>query len=439
MPNLITLEEIAAGLVAPQYNTFAPSKPSKRKKSVDEYVKEKSYNVPIIKQYAGYLAHRANLDGEVGLEIECEGMNLFKSPIRYWQTHVDHSLRPVQGHDPIEYVLREPLPRTEVPKALTYLISQLKNCGSTLNQSHRTSVHVHVNVQPLTMKQIYQFIGLYLIFEETLIEFAGPERVGNLFCLSAKQAEYFVSILESCAEREDFRNFFNEEYRYSSCNLASVGKLGSLEFRALRGTVDQKLIQAWVDTLLLIKDKALEYDNPRAIVEDFMNSRAEAFLHKIFYERPDLREMIFGDCPQSVTKSMWDGLRLFRDAAYACEWEPQRKKYNLAKLFNKDQKKEVSPQPNQDGWQISFTETPSVEPGYESTQSWLHSISIIATIAPNVMACRHVDNSLWIVNFSNEVLDSVPVGNETWYFRPREAYSCDGNLKFTGMKRNIDE
>lgn len=434
MPNL-TLEELQQ-LVAPQFNTFAPSKPSKRKKSVDEYVKEKSYNVPIIKQYAGYLAHRANLDGEVGLEIECEGMNLFKSPIRYWQTHVDHSLRPVQGHDPIEYVLREPLPRTEVPKALTYLTSQLKNCGSTLSQSHRTSVHVHVNVQPLTMKQIYQFIGLYLIFEETLIEFAGPERVGNLFCLSAKQAEYFAHILEDCADREDFRNFFNEEYRYSSCNLASVGKLGSLEFRALRGTVDQKLIQAWVDTLLLIKDKALEYDNPRAIVEDFMNSRAEAFLHKIFYERPDLREMIFGDCPQSVTKSMWDGLRLFRDAAYACEWEPQRKKYNLAKLFNKDQKKEISPQPSP----VHIEITPLPEMSWNTNPSWLHSITIITTIVPNVMVCRHAgDGSLWIVNFSNEVLDSVPVGNETWYFHPREACSCDGNLKFTGIKRSIDE
>lgn len=288
----------------------------------------KIYNIPLQDAFPGKYP-REKPTGEVGLEIECEGMNLFNSPIQFWTTHVDNSLRSHGDHPPIEYVLSKPISRDTVPKALNYLSKKLKEAGSTIDDSTRTSVHVHVNCLPLTIKQIYQYICLYMIFEELLVDFSGPGRPGNLFCLRAKDAEYNVQVLEQAVRNENFNEVFNGEIRYTACNTASLGKFGSLEFRSLRGTVDQELIQVWVDTLLRLKDVALKYDNPRDIVEDFLRLQPEMFLKKVFYGS-DIYQSLRGISKRS--QCMWDGLRLMRDVAYAVSWEkydPELEKKSL--------------------------------------------------------------------------------------------------------------
>lgn len=292
-----------------------PSGRYKPKKAEDV---NKFYNIPFI-DFIKNWKRIEKTDGLIGLEIEAEGMNLFDKPISWWATHQDGSLRPYKDHPPVEYVLRKPIPREDVPKALTYLTTKLKAAGSYIHESTRTSVHVHVNCQELTLKQIYQYVCLFLVFEEILVEFSGPDRPGNLFCLSAKQAEYFVTCLEDALQSENFNEVFSDNLRYTSCNTASLGKFGSLEFRSLRGTVDQGLIQMWVDILLMIRDKALEYKDPRSIVEDFQRLGPHEFCRKVFGSRMDIYA-IFQD-RQDLHKSLWDGLRRMRDVAYAIQWE----------------------------------------------------------------------------------------------------------------------
>lgn len=286
----------------------------KKTKSDD---KNKFYNIPIFTVFRG--KYKDKVEGEIGLEIECEGMNLFTAPISWWITHPDGSLRAYKEHQPIEYVLRKPVSREDVPKALDYLAKKLKQAGSHIHESHRTSVHVHVNCQDLTIKQIYQYWCMYTVFEEILVAFSGPDRPGNLFCLSSKQAEYQIKVLEDSIRTENFQELFSDNLRYTSCNTASLGKFGSLEFRSMRGTVDQDLIQMWVDLLLILKDKALEYDNPREIVEDFQSLNSEGFLNKVFGKRGDILAM-FKSRPDRH-KLLWDGLRLMRDVAMSIEWE----------------------------------------------------------------------------------------------------------------------
>ena len=287
-----------------------------KKKSSEK--KNRLYNIPLNQAFSSRLRGKEQ-EGEIGLEIECEGTHLFDSPISYWITHQDGSLRATDGHPPIEYVLRKPLPREEIPSALTYLTKKLKAAGSKIVDSTRTSVHVHLNVQSLTLKQIYQIWCLYSIFEEMLIDFSGDDRKGNLFCLSGKQAEHNVIIMEQAIQSESFNDLFNENTRYTSLNMASVGKFGSLEFRSMRGTVDQGLIQIWVDIITMMKDKALSYDNPREIVQDFQTAGPEGFLSKTFQSRPDILQIFrrYGDRHQL----MWDGLRMMKDVAYAVKWE----------------------------------------------------------------------------------------------------------------------
>lgn len=319
--DLLTISAGWGSPAAPAAPAATPG-PVKRRKTR----KNKLYNIPVIEAFS-HLLSKKKCDGEVGLEIECEGTYLFDAPISYWRASTDGSLRATGDHPPVEYVLRRPLSRTDIPKALNYLSKKLKEVGSQVADSTRTSVHVHINVQQLTMKQIVQIWCLYVIFEELLVHFSGPDREGNLFCLRAKDAEHAIQNMEQGLKTENYNDIFSEHLRYTSCNTASVSKFGSLEFRSMRGTVDQGLIQLWVDILLLIKDKALEYDNPQKIVRDFEALSPQGFLYKIFSSRQDIFEL-FVDLPYR-NQQMWDGLRLMRDVAYAVKWEkpvPEEKK-----------------------------------------------------------------------------------------------------------------
>lgn len=262
--------------------------------------------------------------GLIGLEIEVEGKNLFTSPFSFWSCHQDGSLRAVGDHLPQEYVLKKPLGVEEVEKALNYLDRKLKEAGSEIQLSNRTSVHVHVNCQKLTFRQVYTYILLYMIFEEVLIDWAGPERAGNLFCLRAKDSEYYIQMLESVLKTGKFAAW-KEDLRYSACNVASMIKFGSLEFRALKGTVDMKMIMTWVEMLVHLLEESKTYDNPIEIEEKFTRIGPLPFFQQTFKSRKDLRELL-ENSSYGISGKLWDGLRMMRDVAHKCEWEKPEKK-----------------------------------------------------------------------------------------------------------------
>ncbi len=257
--------------------------------------------------------------GDIGLEIECEGLNLFTAPIQWWNAHNDGSLRSYNQHPPIEYVLKEPLKRDQLDSAFAYLSAKLKSSGSVVVDSPRTSVHVHVNCQKMTIKQAINYILCYLIVEDFLVEFCGHDRVGNLFCLRAKDASYFTHMLVQGIRSDDYSLVTSNEYRYMSCNVASLKKFGSLEFRSMKGTVDFKLISEWIDLLLYIKEQSLTFDNPQEIIRYFDSEGVDGVLRKIL---PDEWYARFKHHPEK-TKIVWDNVRAVREVAYAIpEWEP---------------------------------------------------------------------------------------------------------------------
>lgn len=291
---------------AQSVNIKAPSMPK-----VDS--KEAFYNQKITS-----VVGLPRVSGDIGLEIECEGNNLFRSPFQYWSCHEDGSLRGQGSNTPVEYVLKVPLKREDIRSALQYLDVKLKEAGSKVIKSQRTSVHVHVNCQKLTIRELYCYLCLYMIFEELLVEWSGPDRVGNLFCLRAKDSEFYVSMLESVLKNGNFK-MWKDEYRYSSCNVSSILKFGSLEFRSMAGTVDVNVIDTWVSILWMLKQAAEEYDNPIQIVEEFINIGPLPFFKKIFKDKI-YRDLFEGR--QGLSGKLWDGLRLMRDVAYSCEWNP---------------------------------------------------------------------------------------------------------------------
>jgi hypothetical protein len=278
-------------------------------------VKEKNYNKLVRDTWNLPSYHSA--EREIGLEIECEGSDLYKSPIQWWTTHSDHSLRPYKGHQPVEYVLNIPLSRADLTTALSYLSQKLKLSGSYVHPSPRCSVHVHINCQNLLVRQVLTIVALYTVVEDLLVEWCGPERVGNLFCLRAKDTYYLIRYLENCISKDSFRALKSDDIRYSSCNVAALGKFGSLEFRALRGTTDQKIIETWVDMILSIKSYASGLKNPREIIEKFDRLGPFGFLSAVFPDRIHMSELF--KLP-NIKERLWDGIRLIREIAYCSEW-----------------------------------------------------------------------------------------------------------------------
>lgn len=266
------------------------------------------YEFPVTEMFQG----RRRQAGEVGIEIECEGRNLVLEPPEMWETHEDGSLR----GESKEYVLKKPLKRNEVNDALMQLYAQLK-AESRVAESYRTSVHVHINQQGQSVKQLYNYICLYLLMENLLVEHAGPDRVGNLFCLRAEDAEFLLSCLRDAVRSNNYNILASDNLRYASCNVTALSKYNSLEFRALRGTIDPAVIQGWVDTILALKDASGLVENPRKIIEMFSAMGPEAFMQ---WAIPDdaLR------APLIKLKGWQDrllqGARLVQPVAYAVEW-----------------------------------------------------------------------------------------------------------------------
>lgn len=200
----------------------------------------------------------STIKGEVGIEVEVEGRNLPRDAGDYWSVTRDGSLR---GEESFEYVLNSPIPREEVNKALAQLYSAFDKSSAVLDNSGRAGVHIHINIRDLTIKELYTFIFLYLILERPLVDFCGEDRIGNLFCLRAVDAEYLLVMLRNLVSEHNFRNVGVDNLRYSALNLTAIPKYGSLEFRAMASPVPQDKIEQWAQVLLAIKDAAKQFSN----------------------------------------------------------------------------------------------------------------------------------------------------------------------------------
>src|SRR3990167_3371612 len=246
--------------------------------------------------------------GEIGIEIEVEGKNLYTGKMDYWKPTHDGSLR---GNEALEYILSSPIKRKEIPKVLKYIKEIWTKFDCNIDdRSPRTSVHIHVNVQELSFTNIISYFCLYSIFEDILVKFCGPDREGNLFCLRLKDADYILDHLVKIikAERLDWLN--SNTIRYASINMSAIAKYGSIEFRAMRGTTNIKLIQTWIYMLLRLKDQALMFEKPSDIVTTLSQKGETQFLSSIMGEYA--KELYV----PGMNSSIRNGARRIQEIAY---------------------------------------------------------------------------------------------------------------------------
>lgn len=255
------------------------------------------------------LARRFKTSGDVGIEIEVEGVDLPRAE-RFWKNEEDGSLR----GESREYVLEKPMKLKEARLALSYLDAQYKAHGTTVHDSVRAGVHVHVNVQDLNMIELYNFMVLYLILEDVLVKWCGPTREGNLFCLRSSDTDFLIHELQYVASSRAFGTLHSDALRYASMNVKALGTYGSLEFRAMRGTRDLDSIYLWAEVLVGLREVAKGFENPYKVIELFSQGTPKEFLITA------LGKHAKAFACEDYTRLLSDGMRRAQDVAYCVDW-----------------------------------------------------------------------------------------------------------------------
>jgi len=252
----------------------------------------------------------------VGIEVELEFKGDLPEPrlksekLNYWNQERDGSLK-----GGVEYVTVSPLVSSSVVKALVELNASLKEHKEKPILSERTSVHVHVDARDMSREQIGNFILLYLVFEKVLFQFCGADRAKNVFCLSAMDSDGIVASLAKFFNAESNRHAVRslQEYqRYSSLNLQSLTKFGSIELRSHRGEYKTRPITNWVNILLSLKHYVMQHED---IWGDLPNNISaigpEKFMVNVFGKYAKLLDY------QGVENDIIEGIRVAQNVMFS--------------------------------------------------------------------------------------------------------------------------
>lgn len=218
----------------------------------------------------------APVKGRFGIEVEVEGQNLPQEIPQQWIAEKDNSLR----GESAEYILRVPLDRKEANNAIMELKDALSK--STLSFSHRTSVHVHVNVSEFTRNELLVFLYLAYLFDSVMYQYAGRKIAGNRFCLRLIDAQDTVRFLERLASEPNRIPLpQNEQAKYAAVNIVPIGKYGSVEFRAMAGTMNTIRLRNWLAMLEKLVDFSQKYSTIEEMMASFNNDEL-AFVKNVF-------------------------------------------------------------------------------------------------------------------------------------------------------------
>lgn len=231
-----------------------------------------------------YISNKRSPVGEVGIEVEVERKPAFTGDwphVRNWVTKGDGSLR-----NGIEYITRTPIKVDEkLEGRISALVEALKD--NVVDDSARTSCHVHVNCLKLSPIEMVNGILSFWLTEEIISDYWGEERKGNQYCQRFSEGMKVSSVCNILNNPDYFNLTGNGRYldmgRYYSCNLSAFPKHGSVEFRGMRGTIETKALYDWVRTVHHIMNVASKrYKTPVHLFENYMNtSNVEDFIKKI--------------------------------------------------------------------------------------------------------------------------------------------------------------
>lgn len=210
-------------------------------------------------------------DGEFGIEIETESLKPYDYPLmRFWIPKGDDSLR----NFGVEYVLKTPLKYgPELNSGLQEFKDSTKNI-KFINNPIGGSVHVHVNFLNETFKTLGNFLTTAVYTENLLMEYSGPDRRSNLFCLPVCDAEETLRNITKMFKAIEAKNYSGMFYdkssvKYANINLSAFRTFGSIEIRSFRGETNIEEVGKWVSILNNILEYSRDKDRtPKSIIDE---------------------------------------------------------------------------------------------------------------------------------------------------------------------------
>lgn len=240
-------------------------------------------------------------EDRVGVEIELEHFVARRHTVdlKYWDLKDDGSLR----NSGVEFVFKSPLAGADIVNALDEFSSFINK--RTVVASERCSVHVHVDVRDMSSIELMKFIALSVMYENVLFNLGGRHRKKNPFCLPVGEninSMYILADLMAYSElnieeyEDRLRYSIDDTTRYSSFNLQSLARFGTIEFRMHEGTIDTSRMLTWINTLLSIKEFAKVMNHKwRDIPNVISESGLQQFTRNVFgevYEKITYRNMV---------------------------------------------------------------------------------------------------------------------------------------------------
>jgi len=211
-------------------------------------------------------------EGDVGIEIEVEAEDEMPF-VDGWMVEHEGSLR----NNGREYVTPGPISICDLRPVLETFESALAP-SFPIEDSPRTSVHVHVNHQESTPMQIWNTAVAFWLLENPLVRWCGEHRVNNLFCLRLIDAENILDICNRSVKGEEPFGGLHQDYlKYASQNFGNILGLNTLEYRSLRGTTCANTIFEWAECLVHIRDVARTFASPEHIMDTFYREDIETF------------------------------------------------------------------------------------------------------------------------------------------------------------------
>jgi hypothetical protein len=163
------------------------------------------------------------------------------------------------------------------------------------------------------------FMALYFSVEEVLTAWCGDHRVGNLFCLRAKDAPAIITELKKFFTNYG-RSKFSNGMHYAGLNAGSLHTFGSIEIRTLQGSTNPREIVEWVSILQRIYELSGEYSDPRKVVEGFSGEGPMAYLNGVLGPHTNTVLSRSSMNTQEVMRSLYEGIRFAQDLCYCVDW-----------------------------------------------------------------------------------------------------------------------
>lgn len=214
-----------------------------------------------------------------GMEVEVENAHRSPAtagdPLFKWRLEHDGSLR----NSGMEFI-SPPLTSAALVEQIEMLWPDIEN--GPYRTGVRTGIHVHVNAQEMTLREVKAVVALYCLVEPLLFGYCGPAREHNNYCVPLYLAPDEVEKLAALRNLDNAVDFC----KYSALYLGPLARFGTIEFRQAPTFRLQSQVSQWLRMIEALVEKALELGSPQEVMQWATNRAPEVVFRTVFPDIP---------------------------------------------------------------------------------------------------------------------------------------------------------